>query len=149
MNAIGTSSEAEPQEWIERRRRIETLSRRTSTFRSYQSRIPPRAAVGALLIVSLEAYRWLDSGIWQPLDAWSIVRLFTTSGWLVTPDSWLGLHALVAWFLGLPLFVSVPFMGWAIAGGSCAAMTTWCEGSIAAVKQAASMGVLDRPRQLR
>src|SRR5262245_18920400 len=63
-----------------------------------------------------EALRWWQSGLWLPIDGSSIARWLIPGTWLDAPRSFLLLHKLVSSFLGLPLFLTGPFVFWLIAG---------------------------------
>lgn len=67
-------------------------------------------AVAGILLFGLQVLNWLEKGFWTPFSLYSLLpdskylpRDF--SGWLYSPQSWIGLHKLVVGFL---LFIPFP-----------------------------------------
>jgi hypothetical protein len=76
-------------------------------------------SIGVLLAgIAFAAYagvQWLQTARWQPLTvngalaSWPVTR-----EWIAHPQSWLGLHRVVIWFLRVPVFVVVTLLGLAM-----------------------------------
>ena len=94
-----------------------------------RARVPDRweslsSTIGGLTFAAFvmgalyEGLRAWQMGGWQPIDGSGIAHLLIPGTWLDAPQSLLRLHRVVAIFLGLPLFVTGPFVLWAIAGST-------------------------------
>jgi hypothetical protein len=63
----------------------------------------------ALLLIGWQCYAWLKTGHWPHLTmatvAVPLVSGSDFSAWLVAPRSWFGLHTVVRFMLGLPLWL--------------------------------------------
>ncbi len=57
------------------------------------------------------AMRWMRTGEWETVSTWPIAHWFYRGDWLDAPQSWLGIHKLVAGFLRWPLFGSTWTLG--------------------------------------
>ena len=67
---------------------------------------------GAVLLP--DAYAWAQTGTWTSDTAWVLVELVSGSkleAWLVTPQTWLGLHPIASWALDVPLWLGLLFAG--------------------------------------
>ena len=61
-----------------------------------------------------DAYAWAQTGTWTTEAAWVLVELVSGSkleAWLVTPQTWLGLHPIASWALDIPLWLGLLFAG--------------------------------------
>ena len=61
-----------------------------------------------------DAYAWAQTGTWTTEAAWVLVELVSGSkleAWLVTPQTWLGLHPIASWALDVPLWLGLLFAG--------------------------------------
>ena len=58
---------------------------------------------------------WWQTGVWCHQTGWELVQFFPVGSqrWLVEPDSWLGMHEIISWFLNIPL--GIPLI---VAGGA-------------------------------
>lgn len=99
------------------RARIQALQNRRMKAEELHTWAGVLAALGAIGWLMWESVRWLQSGVWEPYRTSFLAPLFDQQ-WLLSPQSWLGLHKLVIWFLKLPVFLSVPAIifcgGWCI-----------------------------------
>jgi hypothetical protein len=70
-------------------------------------------ALGGPIFLGWDIFQWLRTGTWNALDGWWFLMRNPQliSDWLLVPQSWLGLHKLVAGFLDWPLFLSLPTVG--------------------------------------
>jgi len=71
-----------------------------------------------------DGLRWLQTGAWQPVDGWGVARALSSGSWLDSPQRFLYLHKVVAIFLGMPLFLTGPFVFWLIVGGMLSALAS-------------------------
>jgi hypothetical protein len=93
---------------------VDTLVKWRDRFDSMAYEAPFRAGSLAFLGAAFEAYRWLQTAVWQPTNGWWLVRLLVSSRWLESPDRMLGLHKIIAAVLDLPLFISAPLLAWLV-----------------------------------
>lgn len=65
--------------------------------------------LGALGVLGWQTYMWLQLGEWQSfsvLDALAMLANPGVDSWLLFPQSWVGVHKLIAWMpAGFALFV--------------------------------------------
>ena len=62
-----------------------------------------------------EAVQWLQTARWQPLTVNGALASWpATREWAAHPQSWLGLHRVVSWFLRVPVFIIVTLVGLAM-----------------------------------
>lgn len=71
--------------------------------------------LGGFSILLWQTWSWLKSGVWPKLTLGTLL-MSTVHGtdfdlWLTHPNSWYGLHTLVAYLVQLPLWI------WAVACG--------------------------------
>jgi hypothetical protein len=63
----------------------------------------------ALLVLAGQLYGWLKTGRWPKISLSTILVPISSGSdfheWLVAPQSWYGLHAVVQFLTDLPLFV--------------------------------------------
>lgn len=88
---------------------VHSLVKLRDRCESLAESVKAHAFILGLLGAVLEAYRWLQTAVWRPIDGWAVVRLLVKSAWLDAPNRLLGLHKLVTAILDVPLFMSAPF----------------------------------------
>jgi hypothetical protein len=53
--------------------------------------------IGAVIVLSLQAYVFLQDGVWPPFSIIDAGKYFTTYPWFYQPDQWLGLYKILHW----------------------------------------------------
>ena len=68
----------------------------------------------SVVIICYQLFLYLYNGAWTPLQFRIFLEYtpYPFYSWVLAPDSWLGLHKLVTWFLIVPLSFGFFIMGY-------------------------------------